>query len=170
MDTSLALLTAQLQQKFDLMEAKTTDKVAQNETNQELITLQQKYQALEQTYHNLKNENVILQRKLSVVEIAMTAHPVFISTKSGIIKFDNVRFSVGINDLSAYKSTGKFTCETVGIYLISAAILSNTNGARYYIYLNGNPISDTHIGYSSSSPSAMYHTSTVVRSSTTITS
>ncbi|CAG2185915.1 unnamed protein product [Mytilus edulis] len=68
MDTALALLTTQLKQKFDLMDAKITDKEAQNKTNQALVTLQQKYQALEQTYHNLKNENVILQGKLSVVE------------------------------------------------------------------------------------------------------
>ncbi|VDI62280.1 Hypothetical predicted protein [Mytilus galloprovincialis] len=74
-DNSLALLAAQLQQKFDLIDAKITDKEAQNKTNQALVTLQQRYQALqqryqalEQTYHNLKNENVILQGKLSVVE------------------------------------------------------------------------------------------------------
>ncbi|VDI62281.1 Hypothetical predicted protein [Mytilus galloprovincialis] len=92
----------------------------------------------------------------------MTAQPVSTQTKTGIIKFDNVQFSVGINDLSTYKSTGRFTCETGGIYLISASIVSNINGAYYYIYLNGNQISQTSIGFSSSPPSTMYHTGTIV--------
>ncbi|XP_071181351.1 myosin-11-like [Mytilus edulis] len=364
-DNSLALLAAQLQQKFDLIDAKITDKEAQNKTNQALVTLQQRYQALEQTYHNLKNENVILQGKLSVVEselllikdktnindkrlevqkeccnetqtvlikqghelsllknkstaidqdisslkqlssikplqqikileekvqtlysqtttlslkeharsqdflalynmtthsftdlemrtdskiqqlsnqhnisfsdlknrmyllnndtlqshktsmiylersveiqlknteknqsealgdivsgmqetekrtnltlsrlqkqiddstdlVVMTAQPVSASTKRGIIRFDDVKFSIGINDLSSYKSTGKFTCETGGIYLISASIMSQTNDAYYHIILNGTTISATNIGYSSSSPLTMHHTGSVV--------
>lgn len=92
----------------------------------------------------------------------MTANPASPQFKAGIIKFDDVKFSVGINNLSTFKSTGKFTCETGGIYLISASIMSYTNNAFYYIYLNGYQISFTQIAYSSSPPSTMYHTGTVV--------
>lgn len=78
----------------------------------------------------------------------MTAHPSRnIETSSGaIMKFDDVKYSIGITNVSAYKNTGKFVCELEGIYIISASVMSYTNGAEYYIYLNGNTISDTYIG------------------------
>lgn len=120
-------------------------------------------------FRRIKNiivSNISLRQNTSLIEcfisVVMNAQLVSSSTKAGIIKFDDVKFSAGINDLSAYKSTGKFTCETGGIYLISASIMSNTNVADYYIYLNGNQISKTYIGYTSSPPSLMYHTGTVV--------
>ncbi|XP_063448250.1 uncharacterized protein LOC134727792 [Mytilus trossulus] len=79
--------------------------------------------------------------------VAMTAHPSHTATITNtIIKFDDVKFSVGITNLATYKSTGKFTCEQEGLYIISASVMSLTNNAEYFIYLNGNPISDTFIG------------------------
>ncbi|XP_071181355.1 uncharacterized protein [Mytilus edulis] len=82
----------------------------------------------------------------------MTAQPTSSRTMSGIIKFDIVKFSVGINNMSAYKSTGKFICEKAGLYLISVSIRSKTNDAQYYVYhndMNAAAISDTEIGYNS---------------------
>lgn len=74
------------------------------------------------------------------------------STSSvGILKFDDVRFSVGIRHLSAYTNTGKFICEKKGVYLFSS-ILSTTNSAEYYIRMNGKVIYTTNIWYNSSSP------------------
>ncbi|CAC5388501.1 unnamed protein product [Mytilus coruscus] len=64
---------------------------------------------------------------------------------SGILKFSDVKFSVGINKLSAYKSTGKFECEMSGIYLVSASIVGKTKHANMNINLNGNIISYTRI-------------------------
>lgn len=92
----------------------------------------------------------------------MTAHPSTFTTKSGIIKFDNVAFSVGINNLPAFKSTGKFVCENDGTYLISTSIASSTIDANYVIYLNGNAISTTFIGYNHNKPSLWYYTGSVV--------
>lgn len=94
--------------------------------------------------------------------MALTAHPAVTTTKAGIIRFDDVRLGVGINNLSSYKSTGKFICEKGGLYLISASIFSKDNDARYYVYLNGNEISNTENGYSSSPPSSLANTGTVV--------
>lgn len=91
----------------------------------------------------------------------MTAHPLTSNTNGGIIKFEDITFSVGINNLALYKGTGKFTCEKGGLYLISVSIFSTTNNAAYYIYLNGNVISYTRIAYLSSRPS-MEHTGTAV--------
>ncbi|CAG2197926.1 unnamed protein product [Mytilus edulis] len=45
---------------------------------------------------------------------------------------------------------------------IQQQINESTEQGDYYIYLNGNIISETRIGYSSSPPSSMYHTGTAV--------
>lgn len=73
--------------------------------------------------------------------MAITAHPSSSTRLSGIIKFDDVTFSVGVNNLTTYKNTGKFVVEKDGLYLISLAISSNNNHAQYHINLNGNVIS-----------------------------
>lgn len=92
----------------------------------------------------------------------MTAHPSSIPLKSGIIKFDTVAFSVGINNISAFKNNGKFVCEKEGLYLFSVSMESFTNNAKFLIYLNDNVISYTMIGYNSNIPSAMKNTGTAV--------
>lgn len=77
----------------------------------------------------------------------MTAQPSTGETITNtIMKFNDVKFSVGITNLALYKSTGKFTCEHEGLYLISASVMSYTSAAYYYIYLNGSKISETNIG------------------------
>ncbi|VDI23363.1 Hypothetical predicted protein, partial [Mytilus galloprovincialis] len=98
----------------------------------------------------------------STEQVVMTAHPSSTSTKVGIIKFDNVAFSVGINNLSTYQSSGKFVCEKEGLYLFSVSIYSSSNNANFCMYLNGNAISYTWIGYNSNAPSSMQNTGTVV--------
>ncbi|XP_063413334.1 uncharacterized protein LOC134695834 isoform X2 [Mytilus trossulus] len=88
----------------------------------------------------------------STKRVAMTAHPSSQGTiRNTIMKFDDVKYSIGITDLSTYKSTGKFTCEHEGLYLISASVTSYTSDANYYIRLNGNDISLTYIGVHSGS-------------------
>lgn len=98
------------------------------------------------------------------ISVAMTAHSSSSLTKYGIIKFDNIAFSVGMYNQSTYKSTGKFVCESQGLYIFSVSIYSSTNGAYFSIYLNGNRISHTWIGYNSNNPSSMRYTGTAVHS------
>lgn len=78
----------------------------------------------------------------------MTAHPSRSRDISAgaIMKFDDVQYSVGVANVSAYENTGKFTCELEGLYIVSASVMSYTSGARYFIKLNGNVISETYIG------------------------
>ncbi|CAG2246178.1 unnamed protein product [Mytilus edulis] len=84
--------------------------------------------------------------------VAMTAHPSHAGTISNnIMKFNDVKFSVGVTNLATYKSTGKFTCEQEGLYILSASVMSHTSNAYYHISLNGNYISETYIGQHSSS-------------------
>lgn len=62
------------------------------------------------------------------------------------MKFDDVKYSVGITNVSAFKNTGHFTCEVEGLYIISASVMSYSTDAKYYIRLNENYISKTIIG------------------------
>ncbi|CAG2246176.1 unnamed protein product [Mytilus edulis] len=99
---------------------------------------------------NQKNKTMsVMQTQINknAERVAMTAHPSSSGTVSNtIMKFDDVKFSVGITNLATYKSTGKFTCEQEGLYMISASVMSYTSEAYYYISLNGNYISITYIG------------------------
>ncbi|OPL32816.1 hypothetical protein AM593_04754, partial [Mytilus galloprovincialis] len=99
---------------------------------------------VEKIVENLKTyNNLSISTFQKDIEVAMTAHPSANAlTSNTIMKFDDVKYSVGITNLS----TGKFTCKHEGLYLISASVKSSTNNAVYFIRLNGNDISLTHIG------------------------
>ncbi|CAG2246175.1 unnamed protein product [Mytilus edulis] len=99
---------------------------------------------------NQKNKTMSMVQKQinkNAERVAMTAHPSSGTVSNNIIKFDYVTFSVGITNLATYKSTAKFSCDQEGLYMISASVTSQTSSAYYYIYLNGNDISCTYIGY-----------------------
>lgn len=112
---------------------------------------------------NLKFSNLQKQMNDSTELVFMTAHTTSGTSSPGILKFDNVKFSVGMSNLSSYKSTGKYICEKAGLYLISASIRTNTNNGYFDMYLNGNKISSTVISYNYNNPTYMYFTGTVVQ-------
>lgn len=95
--------------------------------------------------------------------VAITAQLTSSDTSAGaILKFDDVKLSVGISNHSEYKRTGKFICERNGLYMISASITSDKTGAYYTIYLNGKPMSETYIVHNSNNPSIMRYNGAVV--------
>lgn len=53
-----------------------------------------------------------------------------------VVKFPDFKISYGINNLSAVKSSGQFTCEKPGLYLITASMMSHTPKAEYQIRKN----------------------------------
>ncbi|CAG2246960.1 unnamed protein product [Mytilus edulis] len=61
------------------------------------------------------------------------------------IKFDQVRSHVGILDMAAIRTTGKFTCEKGGVYHISVVINTPTDHSSFSIYMNGNSVSKLSI-------------------------
>lgn len=95
------------------------------------------------------------------ISVSLTAQLTSPPSQVGIMKFDNVIYTVGYNNLS-YKSTGKFICERSGLYLISPSIISRKNNARYYLYLNDKAILNTYISYNSDNPSATEITGMIV--------
>ncbi|CAC5361285.1 unnamed protein product [Mytilus coruscus] len=126
------------------LEAKTNKQLlkieqSQNLTAANIITRMKS----KETSDNLTFSIVQKQINKNAERVAMTA-----DLSSGgpisntIIKFDDVKFSVGITNLPAFRNT----CEQGGLYIISASVLSITDNAYYYISLNWNDISRTYIG------------------------
>lgn len=58
-----------------------------------------------------------------------------------IIKFDEIRFHIGIINFSAIRSSGVFTTEKPGLYHISAVINGRKANAQFSIHVNGNTLS-----------------------------
>lgn len=66
--------------------------------------------------------------------------------KSGnVIRFNNIRLSVGIANISAFKNTGKFVCEKEGLYLMAATVASNVY-SNFCTHQGNTQVSCTEIG------------------------
>ena len=67
----------------------------------------------------------------------------------GLVPLKGVKVMNGISTTGVGKitQTGTFTCETAGLYLISAFILTNTNGAVTGMYRNNNLIAYGYFSY-----------------------
>lgn len=83
---------------------------------------------------------------LFLIIVAVTScAPHSIKYNSGeIIKFSDVKLSNGIGNIDKFRSSGKFTCEKQGLYLVGAYINSYSFGAQFKIVRNGNMISQVH--------------------------
>ncbi|CAC5421382.1 unnamed protein product [Mytilus coruscus] len=71
-DKNLALLTTQLQQKFDSLQKSLVHEGKLNETKQNMLLLQQKYQTLENNYNRLQLDHSLLQNKFVTMKNEMT--------------------------------------------------------------------------------------------------
>ncbi|CAC5411880.1 unnamed protein product [Mytilus coruscus] len=80
-------------------------------------------------------------------QVAILAYPPFIRNTgiNGVVTFSDVEFSVGINNISAYKTSGIFICESSGVYLVSVSTLSPLADRNIRVVLNGNHISYTRV-------------------------
>lgn len=54
----------------------------------------------------------------------------------GVIKFDDVKTSYGVQEFSQFSSSGVFICRSQGLYQIIAMVKTHTNGARLSIVKN----------------------------------
>lgn len=67
------------------------------------------------------------------------------SSLTGIIKLNDVKFSVGFNDLKTLTNTGKILCKTNGLYMITVSIICSTVSAEFKIMLNRKIIAKNRI-------------------------
>ncbi|VDI64472.1 Hypothetical predicted protein [Mytilus galloprovincialis] len=54
-----------------------------------------------------------------------------------IVKFDNVKTTIGVSDISSFQSSGKLKCEYEGLYTVSVCLTAFKTAIDYGIYLNG---------------------------------
>ncbi|XP_071177348.1 uncharacterized protein [Mytilus edulis] len=104
---------------------------------------------------NLTFTNLQLQISNNGDKVAMTACVSYHHSLSAgiVLKFGDIRTHVGIlnDNLSSFRSSGKFTCQKEGLYRISSWMLSDTDIATIGIYRNSNNLAKVYITYDSDS-------------------
>ncbi|CAC5386305.1 unnamed protein product [Mytilus coruscus] len=78
------------------------------------------------------------------VAITSCAPRTLIFDKSDIIKFSDVKLSNGIGNVENFKSSGTFTCEKPGLYLVGVKIMSHINYVQAEIRKNGHLLSSVN--------------------------
>ncbi|XP_076071847.1 uncharacterized protein LOC143043420 [Mytilus galloprovincialis] len=133
----------------------TTLMTRQNISSSEIYSLNKTDNTLKGDIVQLKEKQHLTELKMSFVEsevnstienVAVTScAPHSIKYNSGeIIKFSDVKLSNGIGNIDKFRSSGTFTCEKQGLYLVGAYINSYSFGAQFKIVRNGNMISQVH--------------------------
>ncbi|CAC5404105.1 unnamed protein product [Mytilus coruscus] len=64
---------------------------------------------------------------------------------SGLIRFTTIKESKGISNTANFISSGKFTCESAGLYILMVIIFSSYEGADVYIYKNSHMIQNLEL-------------------------
>ncbi|VDI69474.1 Hypothetical predicted protein, partial [Mytilus galloprovincialis] len=94
----------------------------------------------------MKEQQKLTELKLSSVKsdvtrsterVSLLALSQQTSSMTGIIKFNDVKFSIGFNNLATFTNTGKIICEKSGLYMITVSIISSTTSTEFKIVLNG---------------------------------
>ncbi|CAG2211179.1 unnamed protein product [Mytilus edulis] len=144
--------------KFDQLE--NSQNIVFNIINKRMKDLKEHSETVENsTFVNLNKEvqNIQLNLNMSLAQLEQQIHnnsrKVAVTSCVSIqktynthelVKFDDVRTSVGINNVSAFKTSGKFSCEVKGLYQLSVHIASSTPHSTYSIYKNSNKLITTY--------------------------
>ncbi|CAC5383417.1 unnamed protein product [Mytilus coruscus] len=96
-----------------------------------------------QVRFNKSLQEIALKQKKVARTACRAASRVSVRT---VVHFPIIKTNIGITDLSAYKSTGKFVCTVAGLYHVSAVMMSNTNDQYYYIFKNNDNMIITYYG------------------------
>ncbi|VDI64601.1 Hypothetical predicted protein [Mytilus galloprovincialis] len=127
--TSLEVQTQQLKEQLELN---------RNETSAHEATLQEITRTGIVT-HETQNKQIALSQERVAVTMCVAVDGDRHSRQ--IIKFDEIRFHIGIINFSAIRSSGVFTTEKPGLYHISAVINGRKANAQFSIHVNGNTLS-----------------------------
>ncbi|XP_063400178.1 uncharacterized protein LOC134684798 [Mytilus trossulus] len=135
--------------QFDALKQKMDEYIGDNrnqltEVNQDIATLRKEMEAVKNLAEKLKGLIATENSRVALTACLLGAN---FHTKAGKpIKFTNIKTSIGMTDLSAYKSTGTFICTVAGLYHVSAVMVSATNNAAIRIYKNNEVIITTYYG------------------------
>ncbi|CAC5409414.1 C1QL [Mytilus coruscus] len=120
--------------------------------------------AINDTIHRVRNENILtvtetMQKQIEARrKVALTACSA-VSDIYRVIRFQSMKMSVGIQSLSSFLSTGKFTAEHSGLYQITVTIMTEDSGRYFDIKKNGATIISGYSQYHDSNQ--RWHTSTI---------
>ncbi|XP_071135033.1 uncharacterized protein [Mytilus edulis] len=126
-------------------------------------TLQQDQGRFNQSFEHFL-ENTKIQSKKTINELFAKQQKVAVTActssgqtfPDGVVRFANVKFHVGIDNLDTFKSSGIFVCEIPGLYYISAHIYTTTKGGAFYVTKNS-----FHIANSASDSNDVYSTNPI---------
>ncbi|CAG2240476.1 unnamed protein product [Mytilus edulis] len=110
-----------------------------------------------QTSNSVDMATFRLEMEVAVTSCALSS---IIYNTGDIIKFSDVKLSNGIGNANNFKSSGKFTCEKPGLYLIGAYIVSYTKGSEFHIMKNGIMVSRVYVRPPLNSSDDNHHTGT----------
>lgn len=81
---------------------------------------------------NIKVESLFLFLSVAITACVSSTQ----SFSDYVVRFSNVKYHVGINNLDIFKSRGKFVCEIAGLYYISAYIYTASSSYAFYLKKN----------------------------------
>ncbi|XP_063418293.1 uncharacterized protein LOC134701081 [Mytilus trossulus] len=102
---------------------------------------------------DLKIANLAANQSIQVATLAQQNYPVALTawnaggdvTIGSEIKFNEVKTSTGISNLSAINSTGTFKVEVDGVYIIAVTVNSGTKDSGFEIHKNNITLSQVYI-------------------------
>ncbi|CAC5422868.1 unnamed protein product [Mytilus coruscus] len=84
-----------------------------------------------------KRFQTAVDRLQTSISITACARDTITYNDNEIITFSDVKLAIGISNVNNFRSSGIFTCEKQGLYLIGAYIMSNSSYAQFQIIKNG---------------------------------
>ncbi|CAG2223542.1 unnamed protein product [Mytilus edulis] len=93
-------------------------------------------------------ENLTIQSNMTWQEFILKQQTVVLTgcsvgsakVSTGTLRFPDIKTSIGVSDLSSFKSTGKFTCHVPGYYYITVTTMSLKNQPRIEFMRNSTAI------------------------------
>ncbi|CAG2198864.1 unnamed protein product [Mytilus edulis] len=154
-EQTLQVLAGQLKQKLSDLDGKIV------QSNNQLASFRNDQNA---TFTNVFSQMTALQTRVSgnSMKVGITACVTVEQTFQDLtVKFPNIHSKVGISNagVTAFQSTGKFICETTGLYFISAELRTNCNSCSYHLKKNDDIIA---FGASAASPHMATNTISLV--------
>lgn len=95
-----------------------------------------------------------------LVALTSCAYDARIYKTGEIIQFNVLKLSNGIGNVNNFNSSGTFTCEKPGFYLVGTYIMSKDSDATFFIKKNGGSVGHIQVSPVVTSAVNPYHTGT----------
>lgn len=140
-------LTTATGRKLTELETSTNNLILQLENNQtmttnnmkktldnQLTSFQTSYKA---TINDLQTKEISMQKQLTENNERVALLALSTGKNGTVILFNTVPLSLGIGNISAFKSNGKFVCEKDGLYMMAVTVSSKEHYASFCVHREG---------------------------------